>query len=388
MNRINRFSVLFSVVLATILGIGTVNAQNAACTQKLSQAQAAFDIGDLPGIPDLLLPCINSGVFTREENIRAHKLMTEVYLYQDDLANADLWMIELLKVDPEHKLDPTLDPQEIIIHKEKFRYKPIFRVSGSFGVNNSTYHLITLYTTGQKGDEATYSPAININAFLQIEKEVYSGIDIGIGLGYVQKGFSAEEVIHTPGAVSGGEEITDGSDQNGVTGDIVTFDENHTWAEAPVFLKYTYYGDGDKKLNPYAFAGASFGYLISAKQSGVSRNNSSAITPAALSIPDPNLIDDERRKRLNYYGFAGLGAKFRQKTNFIFVEVRYNYGLMNIVNGDGRLPLAISSDGNKQESIFNIRSVDNDFSLNGILGVLGFQLSIYSPKKLKEDKLK
>lgn len=376
---------LFSVLIVLISR--SAIAQTVVCTQNLDRAQGMFDIGDLPGIPALLMPCIKSGGFAKEESIRALEIMTETYLYQDDLANADIWMIELLKADPEHKLDPSLDPQEIILHKEKFRYKPIFRVSGSIGLNRSTYRLITSYSLWSDEDQSVYTPGIQFNGFAQIEKEVYPGFDVGLGLGYVLRTFSAEsEVIY-------GKAASDASDSLAVAqglGNLATYSENYAVLEAPVFVKYTYYGDGEKTFNPYVFAGVSFDYLVNAKQTSTRRANQSERdgVKASATLPDPNLVADERRKALTYYGFAGLGVKIRRKTHFFFVEARYNYGMMNIVNGDNRFPSEITADGNKQESIFNIGLVDNDFTLDGVTLVGGFQLSIYNPQKLKEKRLR
>jgi hypothetical protein len=379
---------LFSVLI--VLTSRSAIAQTVVCTQNLDRAQGMFDIGDLPGIPALLMPCIKSGGFAKEENIRALEIMTETYLYQDDLANADMWMIELLKADPEHKLDPSLDPQEIILHKEKFRYKPIFRVSGGIGVNRSTYRLITKYNVGLESDEASYTPGVAFNGFLQIEKEVYPGFDIGTGVGFVSKTYAAQEEVLWGAAPSGGD-INDPEVRALGAGNLTTYSENQSLLEAPVYLKYTYYGNGERKFNPYGLVGASFGYLLSATQSSTRRANLSDDADGVQSsstLPDPNLIDDQRRKVFSYYGFVGLGGKIRQKTNFIFFEVRYNYGLMNLVDGTGRYPLEITSDGNTQESFFNIGLVDDDFTLDGLLGVVGYQVSIYSPKKLKQEKLK
>lgn len=372
------------VLLFSMLSVHSLRAQTAACAQRLAQAQAMFEVGNLPGIPELLLSCIDNGL-TKEENIRAHKLITEVYLYLDDQENADLWMIRLLQTDPEHKLDPSLDPQEIIFHKAKFRYKPIFRVSGSFGVNNSMYRVITRYGVGQESDEAAFTPGITINGFAQIEKEVYPGLDLGFGVGYVGRTFSGTEVIViTPSNVPPNT-TTDGSDQNG-EGSIMSFTESQAWLEAPVFAKYTYYGDGERAFNPYVFAGISGGYLLTATQSTERTNNSD--NASSTSIPDPDLIADNRRKQLNYYAFGGLGAKIRQKTHFFFIEVRYNRGLINIVDGTGRYPMDITVTNNKQENFFNVGNVDDNFTLDGIIGVFGFQYSIYKPKKLKEKQLR
>ncbi len=361
----NKFKYIYLCAFSILLlQSGTSLAQTAQCTQKLDQAQASFDIGNLPGIPVLLEGCINNKSFSPEESIRAHKLLTLVYLYQDDDQNADLWMSRLLSVDPEHRLDPAVDPSEIVYLKEKFRYEPIFRVSASFGVNFGIYSLITEHGVGQYPyNESTYTPAIGINGHLQVEKELFRGIDIGAGLGYVTKSYDfVEEVVFAESTIAAG--------------------ESQTWFELPVFAKYTYYGDGFRKLNPYAFAGMNVGYLSGAVLAGNRTNGSE--NSATINIGNIDLLELEKRNKLNYFALAGVGAKIRTKTNFFFAEVRYIHGLNNIVNGDNRYPMEITTGNNTQNIYGTLGYVDDDFSVNGVMVSVGYQLSIYNPKKIIE----
>ena len=364
----------------SFLFINPAFSQSVGCTQNLADAQAQFDIGNLPGIPKMLEECISSKSFSPEQNVQAHKLITLVHLYQDDQENADIWMSRLLVVDPEHKLDPTVDPAEIIFLKEKFRYRPIFRISAGAGVNRAAYRLVTQYSTNSTDLEAVYTPGTDLNGYFQIEKEVYNGLDLGLGVGYAGRRYTGEEVIGFEPRASDNLE----SDAN--LGNLLTYTESQSAIEAPIFAKYTYYGAGDNKWNPYVLAGASASYVIGATQT-IQRQNLSE-NSTSVNNPDINLMDDERRKSLNYYAFGGLGVKIRRKTNFLFVEVRYNYGMNQIVDDNGRYPLQVTQTSNKQNLFGALGYVDDNFALDGFMALVGFQYSIYKPKKISEATLK
>jgi len=332
-------------------------AQTVQCTEKLDQAQANFNIGNLPGIPTLLEGCINNKSFSPEESIRAHKLITMVYLYRDDQENADKWMTRLLLVDPEHKLDPATDPAEILYLKETFLYKPIFRLSLSLSGNRTSYNEFkgSRYGVGLVSvDNHSDTPGTGIAGLGTIEKEVYNGVDVGLGVGFSSRSFSLERDIL-------------------YTGNTVTVSESQGWIEVPAFIKYTYYGDGEMKFSPYVVAGGVAGYMMSATMSDIQRLNENA-TANSTTV---DLFGSKQRNNLNYFAFGGLGVKIRMKTHFLFFEAKYVLGITNVVNGDNRYH-------GPSSLYYNVGYVDSDFTLNSLVGSFGYQRSIYNPRKIKK----
>jgi len=360
--NVNKFFFLVALGWAVFVP-KQATAQTVECTENLNKAQAAFDIGNLTGIPKSLEECIRDKSFSPEESVRAHKLITLVYLYQDDQANADMWMGRLLLVDPEHRLDPATDPAEIVYLKEKFLYKPIFRVSLSFLANRTSYREITEYTTSSvsasrfaaSGQELVNesTPGIGINAHLTVEKEFFPGFDLGLAVGYVSKSFLLSKDINYPG-------------------NNLLLNESLTLLDVPLFAKYTYYGDGYANWNPYLMGGAGLGYLIDASQSEVERSNPQASIPGGTI----DLLEFEQRRTLNYYAFGGLGVKKRMKTHFLFFEAKYLRGLTLVNNGDTRFM-------GSPVSNYSLGKIDSNFTLDGIMVSVGYQRSIYNPKKIK-----
>lgn len=351
--------VLLIAACASVVMSSAAFGQSVQCTESLSRAQARFDLGNLPGITEILLPCIRSNGFSKEENIRALALMTLVYLYQDDQANADLWMIELLKADPEHKFDPAVDPQEIIFLKEKFRYKPIYRLTGQVNGNLAFYRQLSEHGAEQRATSTveTSSP-FGLGGNLLIEREFFPGLELGSGLGLALKNLL----------------ITKSKNQGG---NLATHTERYTFFELPVFARYTYYGKKDNPWNPYVIGGASFGYLGKMEYADSERKSIDfSDDEAGATLPTQDFLSEyQKRTRFNYFAFAGLGVKKRVKTDFVIIEARYTYGVNNIVVGENRY-------AGPQELFFELMEVDSDFALNGLSFSIGYQMSIYKPKKI------
>lgn len=349
-NNMKRMKVKFWIFLIYALVLsGAVHAQTANCSQRLSDAQARFDIGNLSGIAELILPCMNSG-FTPEEDIRAHKLMTLVYLYQDDQENADKWMVELLKTDPEHKLDSLNDPREIFFHYSQFKTNPVFRVRLSGGLNTTFVNSLTAYglenTSG--GDPGVYSGALKLNLLTEIEKQIYRGLEGGLGLNFATRGWNLEKTLEdSTTSLAGG--------------------ENQAWIELPVTLRYTHYLPG--RVCPYLFAGGSASFLLSSDanmaknvQITLGRNN--------------NFIEQGIRERLHYFVFAGAGAKFRFKTDFFLIDLRYLNGL-TLINSADRF-------AGDPDIALRTGYIDSNFGINNLMFSIGYQKSFYNPKKLRQ----
>ena len=339
------------LLLGCVLFFKGVARQDQNCGQRLQQAQSMFDLGNLPAVPELLLPCINNG-YTPEENVRAHKLIALVYLYLDDIAKADDWVVQLLKADPEHKLDSIADPKEIFYHYAKFRTKPIFRIRVAAGANATFVKSLTAYGVENttEGDPSEYKPNIGINIQVEIERRIYEGLEAGLGLSYTTRSWNISRLLSEYDSTN-----------------LIIADESHTWIEAPVSLRYTRYSEG--MLSPYAFAGASFSYLLAASLNGARKTN--------FSIGDGDLMAQNLRTPFTLFAFGGLGAKLRiAKTHFLMFDIRYMNGLQNLVIDDNRYNAS-------SDLYFRGGYVDSNFGINNVMATFGYQHSFYSPKKLK-----
>ena len=96
-NLQNIIKILFILILIsqTVL---VVKAQE-GCGFVLKRAEKLYEEGVIEAIPQLLENCMKKG-FTKEEKIRAYKLLILTNLYEDRQNKADKLMLELIKFEP------------------------------------------------------------------------------------------------------------------------------------------------------------------------------------------------------------------------------------------------------------------------------------------------
>lgn len=346
-----------------------------SCTQNLTQAEDRYKAGILQGIPQLLTPCLNAGNFSKEEGIRAHRLLTLVHIFNDNEALAEESMIKLLKADPEHPYDQVLDPAEFIFLYKKFRTQPIFRIGMKGVVNSTSANVITSYNTNTiLSPTKTYTSGVGIGAEVTFEKEMLRNIELVGGLGAHARSFSyAQSAFGFESAPAPGDRESNGPSE------VL---ENQSWIDLFGAARF-FYPLG--KLVPYAQAGVAVNYLL---------NTSEDITRGAIATSGINLVDTENRNQLNFALLGALGVKYKVGVDFLTLEARYMHGMTNIVNTRNRYPLPTSFDNTggsesnaaRQDRLFSTGVVDDNFGINSIMISVGYIKSFYNPKKLNEYK--
>ena len=351
------------------------------CSRVLSQAELAFEQGRLSDIitdfnneDSGLSRCLNQGVFSIDEKIRACKLLTKAYLFQDDEKKAEEMFIELLKIDKEHQLS-TEDPAELYLLKDKFKTEPILRVTVRTGLNKTFPEVINNFNTFQsddkkyneKGDET----GLGINYWVEVlaEKHLLKGIEVAAGLQYRATTYEVE-------------------------GDIIANDLNYLAKNSskmfrlPILLRYDLsYGKNlnyDKKggdrnkigFSPYVFVGGSFDLTLSAKYVDVRRTGGTAYT---LPSGSDNLKSENQVSSSNISIMGGLGGRFRigrTKVNFFSVELRYDNSLLNYINPDNRWA--------NEDMYVGVGHVEDDLTINALSISFGYTRSLYIPRKRKQ----
>lgn len=363
--------------LLLLIGMLTVayTATSQTCTQSLNQAEDDYEAGRLLGIPGQLENCLMSEAFSKEEEIRAKKLLTLVYIFTDQEAKAEIALIKLLKADPEHRLNPQVDPAELFFLYNQYRVKPIFRLSLKVGANSSYPQIIqdygtqhterfpafyngrtadgeTSYAVGDEQFEATNGLGIGYWADLMVERHLKNGLELGFGGQFRISNYNVDVFQHQ--------------------GLSTSLTNQQVYLRAPLLARYTFgYDNRDKNILPYLFAGGSFDYLLSANYSEATR-----VGGISFTLGDNDLIAVNQVNQINYSLFGGVGIKLRLKTHFLTFEARYDNSRLNYINGEERMT--------NQESTFDLAFQESDLSLNFISFSVGYTRSIYSPKKLKE----
>ncbi|MEQ6165574.1 MULTISPECIES: outer membrane beta-barrel protein [unclassified Ekhidna] len=364
--------IAISLSLCVYYGLAQSSTQ---CSRALAQAELAFEQGRLSDIINTyssstsgFTRCLQNGVFSIDEEIRAYKLLTKAYLFQDDEAKAEEMFIELLKVDKEHQLSPE-DPAELYLLKDKFKTEPILRIAARGGANKSLPTIIQDFNTFQTGskryNEKGNDTGLGIGFWAEVlaERHLGKGIEVGTGVQYRITSYEIEGEM--------------------IEGNLNYVAKNTSnMLRFPLMIRYSLnYDKKDENGNrirmlPYVFIGGSFDWMLKAKYVDTRRTGGTAYT-----LPDgsEDLKQFNQVANTNVSIMAGLGARFRvgrSEVDFFSLELRYDNALFNYINPDNRWA--------NEDVNFGIGHVEDDLTLNTISFSVGYTRSLYIPRKRKE----
>ena len=353
----------------------TVHAQD-ICTRNLQEAQRKFDQGKFIEIDTLLRNCIKSG-FTKQERISALELLALSKLYLDDMEMADSIYLELLTIDPEHTVNPLVDPPDLIFLHQSFRTDPIFSWSASAGL---TYSFPTIIhddfifpTTIIKYNDQPpitvvpskeYNGSVGFIFGFNMDFVVYRNVFVGGGINYARTNFKYKAQYLTS--------LYAASASDGLYYESL-YKQNLDWFSLPLYAKYQF---AKIKYKPYFLAGLSFNQLIRSRRNDLSREKIAGAPETKLERGSWNDID--LKNRSNYSINLGLG--FMYKTNgidYIVFEIRYSRLFKNIVNNSIRY-----GDVDNQTNIILYGASLDDYNLSSFDVTLKFLRPFYKPKKI------
>lgn len=329
------------------------------CAQRLSEAEDRFERGRFYEIPDMLSLCINNG-FTKEEKVRAYRLLTLTYLYLDYHSKADENYLSLLSLSPEYRVNDEIDPRELINHHKKFTTRPFVYYSVKVGMNVSDYRQLVDYSlTVENADGQKIKRSVGYHLNLGTEITLKNNLLLGIEGSLTRKSFQYSNMQF---GVSG------------LPGFQTNLKQNYTLVEVPVYLKYSFL---KPKVSPFVLAGLAPSYLLAA----YSVNNQKVdMSPGQeVSRDEPNIDLLNARRQINYSVIAGVGVKYKIGINYLTFELRYQAAMLNYVNKDSRYDMSL---GSGEIMRFGLNYIDDDFKLNHLSALIGFTYPIYRPRKI------
>ncbi|MBU8892313.1 MAG: PorT family protein [Bacteroidales bacterium] len=342
MNSIKVYSIISLLLLISI----SVFSQQSDCSFKLEEAESAYESGILDSIPSLLRDCTKEG-FDDDELARAYKLLILTYLFEDYQDMAEFTMLKFLKKFPEYELKAN-DQVEFTYLYKSYQTVPVYSIGVMGGMNYSFVRIIDPYSLGSSTD---YSGDYSVSGMgyqfgLQFERYINEKINIDLGAFFVNRKFNYQ--------------IT----QLDFT--TIDYDESQSVISVPLTGTYDF---SYKFLNPYVRIGFGIDYIIGAS-SGIKRIIDGG-TQEDITGPDLDILND--RNTLNYDAIVGGGLKLKTKKGYGLLDLRYHFGLNNIVNSESRY-----SDG---EKTFYYNYADDNFSLDNFYISVGYVFSFYKTKE-------
>ena len=370
------------------------SSENEGCVIVLKDAEKSYEQGKLEKIPSILEACIESG-FSKEEKIKAYRLLTLTYLFDDNKEMAEKSIENMLKLDPEHVINEAIDPIEFIYLYNEYRTEPIFTYGINGGANMTFVRLIEQYgfdnvnaiskydTNGTFAGGDKYYTQASIQGGLNGSMLLMKNLNLNLGATYKStKIWSTKNYAFN---------TFDNSVDTLVNFGRLTNVEKHSWVKFPLSLTY------DIKLTPkfstYIQLGGSAGVLVSAKSTLTRTYETTSFDFSSSSIAEVTGPPENVRMNRNYWNYSisgGLGFKYRIPKGNIFLDVRYNYAVrqLNYKNKyrNSRNTIRWGPIPANPDLLYKYYSIDNDVMLDDLAFTIGYSRFFYNPKKKEKSK--
>lgn len=335
---------------------GSVLAQGNSCEEQLNAATAEFEAGRFYGIPAMLKPCIDKG-FSRDQKKRAFLLLTQAYLLLDDPIGADNSYLEVLRADPEFLADTARDQIDVVYLSKRFTAAPIFSLFGKAGGNFAPVRVISIIKSSGGQEESDYKPRIGFQVGGGFDWHISERLAVTAEVNYAFTSYKKNQVKFNS--------------------DLEEFTDKQNWFTVPLGVKYTF--RIHEEIRPYVVTGYAFNILFNDRgQISIYKRDEGE---GSLDESSPDLNFNSYRRRINTSFFVGGGAKYKVGIDFLFAEMRYNFGLTSIVS-------STSTYSTNTGPAAEYGHVDDYFRLDNFSISIGYIRPLYKARKVKHVRTK
>ncbi len=339
---------ILSALIFLSLPLLAISQETTSCAENLQNAQSLFDRGQVEKVVGMLRSCMKSG-FTREEQLSAYKLVIQSYLLGDKLREADSAMLAFLKQNPEYQLSPT-DHASFVHIYNSFNVKPVLQLALHIGTNLPFMTFVDPKSVSGEVIAGEYSTkALNLFVSLEAKYQIKPRLEVNIEGGYSQLSFTNIEKFNDFAEIN--------------------YNETQYRIEVPLTVTYNVVTLGEK-LTVYARGGAGTAFTLASNANKVSFDETGLTNFKDKTVSD--ISREDSRIKMDLFGQAGGGLKFKIPKGYLNFEIRSNFGVYNQVlrGGDSAANL---------EGGYNHK--DDDFNLNDLNFSLGYTLILYKPAK-------
>lgn len=388
------FRHLFSLSLLLLLsGISFAQSLDPTiCNDRLEEAKKSYQAGQLEEVKDKIEGCLNERprLFSKEKMVEGYKLLTESFLFRNEIGESTISFENMLRFDPLFEADST-DPNnsyDLIYLSRTYRRKPIISVYGNIGTNYTMLEILQNYNTDNNNRTAeNYKQfTLGFNGALGLEIPVWRDFTVAVEGNFSMRSYLYADTMFLTSNLSNPR-------QEEYQYSLLQFNERQLYIDIPIMVRYEHYLKKTKKIIPYAHLGIAPNFLLGSKLVNIQRSTSretlggGAVVGGEITIPIAGAgltaYGEENgeaglslRNKINVSAMAGLGAKFRIGSDFLIVEARYNRFLLNSVNLENRY--------SNRELVYQFGYVDNDFRIDNFSLTVGFEKSFYKPRKKRK----
>lgn len=352
------------VGLIFIISCGYTYAQTSTCAQTLRLARSTYEQGRFHEIPALLENCLASGdaKFTKQERVEALRILTLAYLYQEEPEQADATMIRLLNEDHFYEPNVNVDPAEFTALYATFRTDPVFSLGLKFLVNSTYPSAFNNFYIGSSAlGKGEYSPVFNFQVGASFEKKLF----LGRPNSKLSRLTAAPEIMFMKHSFSYANEALTISDQTGEPYSRIDAKITQTRFDLNGLIQYQL---KESTINPYFMAGPGISYLYKTDAEIETQFPAEGSVVTGTSVDMSNTFN-----ALDFTANVGAGLKFKFGEIYLAADIRYKYGLTNLINKSTR---------SEPEATFDYGFGNNDIRQSSVIVNIGFTWPYFNPKKL------
>lgn len=349
-------NISFLALLSMVVHPGFAQQPVSDCEQVLTTATDEFNAGRFYSIAAILKPCMDRG-FTREQRQRANLLLTQTYLLLDDPIGAETSYINVLWANPEFEADTARDPIDVVYLSRKFTADPLFSIFLKIGGNTSPVRVIhEINPSGEADVDNQYILRVGWQIGAGLDWNIMPDLALSAELNYASTAYRKQQIKWL--------------------GDEEDFVSRQSWLNVPVAVKYS---DTKGKIRPFGYVGFAIQVLLS-DRGQIALLKKDIINEQTTAIPNesPQITLTKYRSTLNHSFFIGGGARYKIGLDFVFADLRYGFGLTNLV-----VP-ATTFDANGPMAEWG--HVDDYFRMDNLSISIGYVKPLYKPRKLKHAR--
>jgi hypothetical protein len=348
-------------ILIAMLLISNISLAQNICSEKLSRAESLFEAGHLYEIYGLIEECFSVG-FSREEKIKAYRLLSITYLYLDEHTQADQTYLSLLRLNPEYKPNPAIDPAELFHLHNRFMTTPRWSfIMTRMGLNFSVIRPYNFYNTDGFGRDLLFVQEVGTASYSEKVYIPNPGLTIGSGMkyGYSDRFSLTGELLLKLNRFKVEEKLL------GHT--TLLFNEEQFNLELPFYVNYTF---SNHKFKPYIFGGASLNFLFYSYAKNLKIERTQGVTVLPETGPNVSLL--RNRNPVGYSAIIGGGIQYKVGVNYFLFELRQTLGLKNIASKNNRY-------GNN-EMLYRYMYIDDDMRMDNLMINVSYVKPFYNPR--------
>jgi len=342
------FVSLTTIIILSFLSV-SVSSQN-SCGEKLKTAEELYESGQIDKVEKLIKPCLEND-FSKNEKVRAYRLLTLCNIYYNEDKKAVDAMDNLLNTEPEYKVKSS-DPSEFVSLYDAFRTKPLIiaGIKTSFGFFD-IYDIRNYNDINSLQYTATYKPANSASIGISFEFPVIWQFSLVSEMYYSIFNYEFQNTALDYSNIS--------------------YNENIQSLDMPISIQWNIM---ETDFTPYVNLGASFNYLIS---SHADFNREDLTGKISREPINSKLNLTNSRNKYNYAFCARVGFRWKNLfgRGYLSLDLRYSrYFNQNIGTADR---------AENPEQIYSYFNTDNSLRFQNTQILIGYNLPIYFPKYRK-----